>query len=168
MAKWSCHISVSRSVERVGAEEHAVDPPPLQPNRLGRGQRQVGQPVREGGEAAGHAAGPGLPASSRSIDGSGPSFSRGFHPRWRRSRPGGAGGRPGGGPRASSSGTYLAQGSPGFDGSGSDRIGISFLDRSLGPDLDLHLADVADLAETFGHDAPEDAARCRYGYSVGP
>ena len=46
--------------QRVGAEEHAVDPPALEAIGLGRGQRQVGQAVGERGEVRGDAAGSGL------------------------------------------------------------------------------------------------------------
>ena len=58
--------------QRIRAEEHAVDPPAFQAIGLGRGQRQVGQAVGEGGEVrrARRGTGP-CPSSSRSIDGFG-------------------------------------------------------------------------------------------------
>ena len=105
VAKWSCHIEREPLGERVGAEEHAVDPPALEATGLGHGQGQVGQAVGERGEIRGEPQDRDFPSSSRLIDGFGAvvQVALGARPRWRRSRPGGAGGRPGAGSRAACS-----------------------------------------------------------------
>ena len=105
VAKWLCQNRVIRSRSGCGGEDHPVEPDPLEPRRARptapswRGHRR--RAARRTRRRAGRRPLVGSPSSRRSTLGGGPVASgrAGGPPRGRRTRPGGAGGRRGRGPR---------------------------------------------------------------------